>query len=221
MSEVQLTVRSIGRLVGDYYSVKWDDILSHRRTADVTRPRHVTAWAARHHTHLSLPAIGRRMGGRDHTTVRHSVLKMEKDRKVDQLLDRELIEIELLIDVERKAFTRFDIQADADLDPVEIAQRVLTRPRGEFGISIPEARTLAQAVVLNFLPVDALAANAEDGLLNMVEAIDALTTATRKVGIARGQEARFLAIEEQRAAFAALTALSESIKKEFADERTT
>jgi chromosomal replication initiator protein len=53
------------------------DLLSSRRTANVVRPRQVAMYLAKTLTLRSLPEIGRRFGGRDHTTVLHAVRKIE------------------------------------------------------------------------------------------------------------------------------------------------
>jgi chromosomal replication initiator protein len=51
--------------------------LSSRRTANVVRPRQIAMYLAKTLTLRSLPEIGRRFGGRDHTTVLHAVRKIE------------------------------------------------------------------------------------------------------------------------------------------------
>jgi hypothetical protein len=60
---------SILRAVAAEFNVSVLDLISHRRTRDVTRPRQVACYLARHMTILTLPGIGRRIGGRDHTTI--------------------------------------------------------------------------------------------------------------------------------------------------------
>ncbi len=59
------------------YNVSRSDLLSSRRTANVVRPRQVAMYLAKTLTLRSLPEIGRRFGGRDHTTVLHAVRKIE------------------------------------------------------------------------------------------------------------------------------------------------
>lgn len=59
------------------YSVTSVDLISSRRTADIVLPRQITSYLARHLTTLSLPQIGQRLGGRDHTTVLHAVNKIK------------------------------------------------------------------------------------------------------------------------------------------------
>lgn len=70
------SVSDILKAVCQHYRVKYIDIVSARRTATIVRPRQVVAYLAREHTTLSLPAIGRRLGGRDHTTILHAHTKI-------------------------------------------------------------------------------------------------------------------------------------------------
>jgi chromosomal replication initiator protein len=64
-------------VVARQYNVSRSDLLSSRRTANVVRPRQVAMYLAKTLTLRSLPEIGRRFGGRDHTTVLHAVRKIE------------------------------------------------------------------------------------------------------------------------------------------------
>ena len=65
------------RVVARQYNVSRADLLSSRRTANVVRPRQIAMYLAKTLTLRSLPEIGRRFGGRDHTTVLHAVRKIE------------------------------------------------------------------------------------------------------------------------------------------------
>ncbi|WP_428031515.1 helix-turn-helix domain-containing protein [Ancylobacter sp.] len=71
------------RAVCRHYDVSRDDLLSRRRTANVMMPRQVAMYLARFLTLRSLPEIGRRMGGRDHTTVMHAVNKLARQVETD------------------------------------------------------------------------------------------------------------------------------------------
>jgi chromosomal replication initiator protein len=73
----KVKIEDIQRLVANHYNVSKADILSSRRTASVVRPRQVAMYLAKALTLRSLPEIGRRFGGRDHTTVLHAVRKIE------------------------------------------------------------------------------------------------------------------------------------------------
>src|SRR5262249_39146366 len=66
------------------------DLLSSRRTANVVRPRQVAMYLAKTLTLRSLPEIGRRFGGRDHTTVLHAVRKIENLVGNDAMLADEI-----------------------------------------------------------------------------------------------------------------------------------
>ena len=69
-------------------------LLSDRRTASIVRPRQIAMWLVHKHTALSLPQIGRKFGGRDHTTVLHAVRKIEHLRSEDAALAATIAELE-------------------------------------------------------------------------------------------------------------------------------
>lgn len=73
----RVKIEDIQKLVATHYSVSRADILSSRRTANVVRPRQIAMYLSKVLTLRSLPEIGRRFGGRDHTTVLHAVRKIE------------------------------------------------------------------------------------------------------------------------------------------------
>ncbi|MBV8698320.1 MAG: chromosomal replication initiator protein DnaA [Bradyrhizobium sp.] len=73
----RIKIEDIQRVVARQYNVSRSDLLSSRRTANVVRPRQVAMYLAKTLTLRSLPEIGRRFGGRDHTTVLHAVRKIE------------------------------------------------------------------------------------------------------------------------------------------------
>jgi chromosomal replication initiator protein len=87
----RVKIEEIQRLVANHYNVSRADILSSRRTATVVRPRQIAMYLAKSLTLRSLPEIGRRFGGRDHTTVLHAVRKIEgmveKDRDLAGEID--------------------------------------------------------------------------------------------------------------------------------------
>ena len=86
----RVKIEDIQKLVGSHYSVSRADILSSRRTAVVVKPRQVAMFLAKTLTMRSLPEIGRRFGGRDHTTVLHAVRKIEALSANDGTLRDEL-----------------------------------------------------------------------------------------------------------------------------------
>jgi len=75
--EKRITVDEIQKAVADHFKLKQLDLLSERRTRAVARPRHVAMYLAKQLTTRSYPDIGRRFGGRDHTTVLHAVKRIE------------------------------------------------------------------------------------------------------------------------------------------------
>ena len=73
----RVKIDDIQKLVAAHYNVSRADIMSQRRSANVVRPRQIAMYLSKLLTPRSLPEIGRRFGGRDHTTVLHAVRKME------------------------------------------------------------------------------------------------------------------------------------------------
>ena len=86
----RVKIEDIQRVVARQYNVSRADLLSSRRTANVVRPRQVAMYFAKTLTLRSLPEIGRRFGGRDHTTVLHAVRKIETLVNTDTALAEEI-----------------------------------------------------------------------------------------------------------------------------------
>lgn len=78
-NEPQITIEEIQRRVAQYYNIRLADMLSPRRARTVARPRQIAMYLSKQLTTRSLPEIGRKFGGRDHTTVIHAV------RRIDEL----------------------------------------------------------------------------------------------------------------------------------------
>lgn len=74
----RVTIDEIQKKVADYYNVRISDMHSPRRARAVARPRQVAMYLCKTLTQRSLPEIGRKFGGRDHTTVMHAVKKVEE-----------------------------------------------------------------------------------------------------------------------------------------------
>ena len=89
-SEKRVTVDQIQKAVAEHYGLKQADIISERRARVVARPRQAAMWIAKQITTRSLPDIGRRFGGRDHTTVLHAVRRIEALKQDDPVLARDL-----------------------------------------------------------------------------------------------------------------------------------
>ncbi len=90
----QVTVKSIQRIVSDYYDVSIQDLVGRRRHRIIAHPRHVAMFLSRQHTSQSFPEIGKHFGKRDHTTVMNAVNKIEKQILTDKKLQAEIRSLE-------------------------------------------------------------------------------------------------------------------------------
>ncbi|WP_292181590.1 chromosomal replication initiator protein DnaA [Brevundimonas sp.] len=88
--ERRITVDEIQKTVADHFNLKQADLLSERRTRSVARPRQIAMYLCKQHTTRSYPDIGRRFGGRDHTTVLHGVRKIEELMPQDDQIARDV-----------------------------------------------------------------------------------------------------------------------------------
>jgi chromosomal replication initiator protein len=86
----RVRIEDIQRIVARHYNVSKTELLSNRRTRTIVKPRQVAMYLAKVMTPRSLPEIGRRFGGRDHTTVLHAVRKIEDLSSSDNTLAQEL-----------------------------------------------------------------------------------------------------------------------------------
>ena len=92
-SERKVTIEEIIRKVAEHYNLRMTDLISARRARVVARPRQIAMFLSKSLTSKSLPEIGRKFGGRDHTTVIHAVKKIEELKLIDvQVAD----EVEIL-----------------------------------------------------------------------------------------------------------------------------
>ena len=90
----RLTVDRIQRAVCEHYELSLTDMSSKRRARAVARPRQVAMYLSKKLTKRSLPDIGRRFGGRDHTTVMHAVKRIDELRAGDSELDAQVKALE-------------------------------------------------------------------------------------------------------------------------------
>lgn len=86
----KITIEEIQRRVAEYYNVRLADMLSARRARAVARPRQVAMYLSKQLTTRSLPEIGRKFGGRDHTTVIHAVRKIDELRQADSGIEEDV-----------------------------------------------------------------------------------------------------------------------------------
>lgn len=86
----RITIDDIQKQVAAHFNIRVADMYSARRARSIARPRQVAMYLAKHLTSRSLPEIGRKFGGRDHTTVMHAVRKVEELRDGDAAFAEDL-----------------------------------------------------------------------------------------------------------------------------------
>jgi chromosomal replication initiator protein len=96
--ERRITIEDIQKRVAEHYGLRMADMLSARRARAVARPRQVAMYLTKQLTPRSLPEIGRKFGGRDHTTVMHAIRRIEELRALDPVLNEDIEKL-------RRAFT--------------------------------------------------------------------------------------------------------------------
>ncbi len=89
-SKRRVTIDEIQKRVSDHFKIRQAEMVSARRARAVARPRQIAMYLAKQLTPRSLPEIGRRFGGRDHTTVIHAVKQIEKLRVADSEIDADV-----------------------------------------------------------------------------------------------------------------------------------
>ncbi len=83
-SDRRITIEEIQKRVAEHFNIKLAEMSSARRSRQVARPRQIAMYLSKQLTSRSLPEIGRKFGGRDHTTVMHAVKKVEELKGADQ-----------------------------------------------------------------------------------------------------------------------------------------
>lgn len=96
-SERRITIDEIQRKAAEYFNIRLADMLSARRARAVARPRQVAMYLAKQMTTRSLPEIGRKFGGRDHTTVIHAVRRIEQLRESDHALNGDVENLQRIL----------------------------------------------------------------------------------------------------------------------------
>ena len=89
-SRRRITIDEIQKRVSEHFRIRHAEMVSARRAREVARPRQIAMYLAKQLTPRSLPEIGRRFGGRDHTTVIHAVRQIEKLRGEDSEIDNDV-----------------------------------------------------------------------------------------------------------------------------------
>ena len=93
----RVRIEDIQRVVAKHYNVSRQELVSNRRTRVIVKPRQIAMYLAKSLTPRSFPEIGRRFGGRDHTTVLHAVRKIEDLITGDTKLSHEIELLKRLI----------------------------------------------------------------------------------------------------------------------------
>ncbi|MEO0990215.1 MAG: chromosomal replication initiator protein DnaA [Pseudomonadota bacterium] len=89
-SDRKVTIEEIQRRVSEHYNIRMSDIIGPKRVRTIARPRQIAMYLSKQLTSRSLPEIGRRFGGRDHTTVMHGVRKIEDLKAHDNQIAEDL-----------------------------------------------------------------------------------------------------------------------------------
>ncbi|MFP4326928.1 MAG: chromosomal replication initiator protein DnaA [Paracoccaceae bacterium] len=89
-SERKITIEEIQRKVSEHYNIRLSDMIGPKRLRNFARPRQVAMYLCKQLTSRSLPEIGRRFGGRDHTTVMHGVRRIEELKVQDGQIAEDL-----------------------------------------------------------------------------------------------------------------------------------
>jgi chromosomal replication initiator protein len=89
-SERKITVEEIQRKVSEHYNIRLSDMIGPKRLRSYARPRQIAMYLCKQLTSRSLPEIGRRFGGRDHTTVMHGVRRIEELKQSDGQIAEDL-----------------------------------------------------------------------------------------------------------------------------------
>ncbi|HWT59549.1 MAG TPA: chromosomal replication initiator protein DnaA, partial [Rhizobium sp.] len=93
----RVRIEDIQRIVARHYNVSRQELVSNRRTRVIVKPRQIAMYLSKTLTPRSFPEIGRRFGGRDHTTVLHAVRKIEELISGDTKLSHEVELLKRLI----------------------------------------------------------------------------------------------------------------------------
>jgi len=88
--EKAITIDTIQKFVAEYYQLKITDLKSKNNSKSVAMPRQVAMYLCKNLTHASLPEIGRSFGGKHHSTVIHSIRKVEELRKRDDVFNTQI-----------------------------------------------------------------------------------------------------------------------------------
>jgi len=91
-----MAIKDVVKIVSDYYKLEESSVYEKTRKKEIVRARQVVMYLLREDFNVSYPLIGQKLGGKDHTTVIHSCLKIKNDLKNDSQLLQELEQIRIM-----------------------------------------------------------------------------------------------------------------------------
>ena len=94
----KISIDDIQRKVAEHYNIRLADMIGPKRARNVARPRQIAMYLSKQLTSRSLPEIGRRFGGRDHTTIMHGIRKIEELVTEDQALAEDVALLKRLLE---------------------------------------------------------------------------------------------------------------------------
>jgi chromosomal replication initiator protein len=86
----KITIEAIQRTVSEHFGMKVSELKQKNNSRSVVVPRQIAMYLAKQMTEASLPEIGRQFGGKHHTTVMHSIGKIDEEKRTDKDLNRTL-----------------------------------------------------------------------------------------------------------------------------------
>jgi chromosomal replication initiator protein len=89
-NDIKSSIEDIQKKVCEFFGIKLSDMLSSKRSQNLAKPRHVAMYLCKMLTTKSLPEIGKRFSGRDHTTILHAVRKIEAMRNEDHEFSKDI-----------------------------------------------------------------------------------------------------------------------------------
>ena len=82
----EITPQLIIEVVSEHFQISLDQMISKNRSKDIARPRQIAMYLIRNMTETSLKAVGVILGGKDHSTIKHGIEKIENELKADETL---------------------------------------------------------------------------------------------------------------------------------------
>ncbi len=91
-----IAIKDVVKIVAEYYKLEELSVYEKTRKKEIVKARQIVMYLLREDFNVSYPLIGQKLGGKDHTTVIHSCLKIKTDLKDDPQLMQELEQIRIM-----------------------------------------------------------------------------------------------------------------------------